>query len=196
MFNNAYNISRYRFYFLLLFIVSISFSSVYSLDQSKIDEYKAMIEQYKKENNKAEEAKYLNKIAFLYWNIDALRDAKNYFEQSISINEEIGNKNALRAIYDNLGLISLDLEEYQNSINYFEKSLKINESLKKKDAIASDLINIASALHELGYYSESNHKTSRALEIGKELNNLDLIKNCYNQLANNYKELLEYLKNM
>ncbi len=179
-------------YFILIFFIAFNFGPerIQANDiQQQIEQYKAAIKKYEAEGNQAELAKYLNKLAYLYWHIDADSEAIKYFQRSIEINSKLGNKNALRAIHNNLGLIYSGREEYQKAIESFEKSLEINIEKGNKNEAASDNLNIALAFQALSYYSESNNRAEQALEKAVEMNNLSLVKTCYGILGENYEKL-------
>lgn len=179
-------------FILVLIILLFNFISkdIHANDiQQQIEQYKSAIKKYESEGNQAELAKYLNKLAYLYWHINADTDAIEYFGQSVEINTQLGNKNALRTLYNNLGLIYSEGEEYQLAVDNFNKSLEINLKMGDKPAAASDYLNIALALQALSNYSESNSAVEKALEKALEMNNLELTKTCYGILGENYEKL-------
>jgi CheY-like chemotaxis protein len=157
--------------------------------QNQIEQYKTLVKKYEDEKNKNELARYLTKLAYLYWQIDASSEAINYFERSIKVNKELKNSNALRIIYNNLGLIYSEKDEYQKAIDYFQKSLQLNLSEGNKDEAASDYLNIALAFQSLGYYSESNNRAQQALNKALETQNMEMAKSCYGILAENNEKL-------
>lgn len=182
-------ISIFNILFILFCIIFFSSPIRGNAFQSQIEEFKQKIERYKNEGNQKELANYLNKLAYVYWQIDALNEASNYFQQSLSINQELGNKNAQRIITNNLGLIHSELEDYQKAIDFFEKSLQFNLNRNNNEDIISDLLNIAMALHELKFFAESNNRAEQALEKALEIDNLQLTKSCFGLIAENYENL-------
>jgi serine phosphatase RsbU (regulator of sigma subunit) len=181
------------FIFLFVFLIqtcsSLSLQAANDDIQNQIEQYKLLVNQYEEEKNATELARYLTKLGYLYWQIDAGREAVSYFERSAEVNKQLKNNNALCTIYTNLGLISSELEEYQKAIGFFEKSLKLNQSSGNKEDIASDYLNIALAFQSLGYYAESNNRAKTALERALEINNLGIVKSSYGILAENAEKL-------
>ncbi len=180
-----------RFVFLIC-VVSASFfcEEIQANDiQQQIEQYKAAIIKYENEGNNTELARYLNKLGYLYWQIDAEGESIEYFERSVEINLKLDNKNALKTIYNNLGLIYSERDEHQKAIENFKRSLEINRKKGNINEAASDNLNIALALQALSYYSESNNRAEQALGKALELNNLNLAKTCYGVLGENYDKL-------
>lgn len=151
--------------------------------QQQIEQYKQLISNSETSGDKTASAKYITKLGYLYWQIDAPSEAIKYFQKSIQLNIELGNKNAEHVLYSNLGLIYTAQEEYDKAISSFEKSLDINKQMGNKEDMASDYLNIALALEQQGYYAEAINKASLALQKGLEINNLDIAKSCYGVLG-------------
>ncbi|QKG79336.1 tetratricopeptide repeat protein [Tenuifilum thalassicum] len=130
-----------------------------------------------------------NKTATSYWVNGNLSKASKVYLQAASVAERLNNKNALKVIYTNLGMIFVDLEQYTDANAYFQKCLKINRAQKKKSEIASTLINIASTYKELGKYQEALSYCTEANTLAIEENNAKLLKNSYSLLAEIYEAL-------
>jgi CheY-like chemotaxis protein len=177
--------------FILLFLPNVLATVSAGSDdiQTQIEQYKILVDKYEQEKNTAELARYLTKLGYLYWQIDAGLEAISYFERSIEVNKQLGNNNALRTIYNNLGMICSEREEFQKAIGYFEKSLKLNQAQGNKEEVSSDYLNIALAFQSLGYYSESNNRAQLALDRALEMNNLEMVKTCYGILGENAEKL-------
>jgi CheY-like chemotaxis protein len=157
--------------------------------QKQIEQYKSLLNKYEAENNKNEQARYLTKLGYLYWQIDASSEAINYFERSIAINKELRNSNAIRTLYNNLGLLYAEKDEHQKAIDYFEKSLQLNLAQGSKEEASSDYLNIALAFQSMGYYAESNNRAQQALNGALEVQNMEIAKSCYGILAENNEKL-------
>ncbi len=178
----------------LIFLSVTSFGSGSDDIQNQIEQYKSLISKYESEENNIELSKYLIRLGYLYWQIGAQREAIDYFERAIDVNKDLGNKNAIKTLYNNLGLIYTEDEEYQKAIGYFEKSLQLNLAKGSKIEATSDYINIALSFQSLGYYAESNSKAEKALENALELNNLEMAKTTYGILGENYDKLGQHKK--
>lgn len=139
--------------------------------------------------NYAEAAMYYGKVAKSYWVNNQPKSANDYFLKAAAMNEKIGNTNALRSIYGNLGVLCADQENYDKAIGWFQKSLAINRQQQKKPDIAAMLVNIASAQMELGKNGEAITALDEANALARELNDINLIRNTYGLLAECEKRL-------
>ncbi len=157
--------------------------------QNLINDYLSQVEKYERENNKVEAANYLNKIAYLYWQNGTGIKSIEYFKRSLSINQELGNTNAIKAISNNLGFIYSEYGDYASALDNFNKSLKLSREQNNKLDIASGIINISHILSELKDYNKSNEGLEEALNLGKEINNFQIIKNCYELFYKNYEKI-------
>ena len=176
--------------FQILVILIILFPNIlFSQTNDKINDYLQKVELYKSQGDKSETAQYLNKLAFLYWDQENYDKALDYFNQSLTINVDIGNKNAIKTIYTNIGMIYSDKEEYETSILYFRKSLLISREINVKKDIASSLINLAVPLVTVKRYDEANKNLLEALNISMQNNNIKLMRTCYGMLSENYKKM-------
>ena len=161
-----------------------------------INDYLSQVEKHEKENNKIEAANYLNKVAYLYLQNGLGIKSIDYFKRSLSLNQELGNKNAVTTIYSNLGFIYSEYGDYHSAHNYFNKSLRLSREQNKKWDIASGIINISQILFELKDYNKSNEGLEEALNLGKEISNFQIIKNCYELLYKNYEKLGDSKKSL
>ena len=151
--------------------------------QREIDDNLALAKGSESQGNLAEAALYYGKVAKVYWVNNQSNQATEYFETAASLNEKIGNVNALRTIYGNLGVLSSDAEQYDKAIGYFQKSLTISRKQKRKADAATMLVNIGSAQLELNKNQEALKSLTEANSIALELNDLGLIKSTYGMLA-------------
>jgi CheY-like chemotaxis protein len=157
--------------------------------QYLINAYLSQVEKYEKENNKAEAANYFNKIAYLYWQNGAGIKSIEYFKRSLSINQELGNTNAVKTIHNNLGFIYSEYGDYSSALYNFNESLVLSRQQNNKLDIATGIINISQVLSDLEDYDKSNEGLEEALNLGKEMMNFQIIKNCYELLYKNYEKL-------
>ena len=146
------------------------------------------------ENNNNKIAYSLNKIAFIYWELNNKDSSVFYFLEGIKYNEKINNRNGIKAAYNNISMIYADNNQLNLAISYAKKSLKVRRKIGEKLEIATGLIGIASFLENQGKNSESNKYLDEALEIASELNNYQLLRNCYGIYTTNYKALGEVEK--
>jgi len=191
MLNKLFKISVFVFWVFILTLNpdSLHGQQINSADKAKIDEYKQLIEEYQNKDNKNKIQENANKLAFIYWQNLHYEQAIQYFEKSLTLNEELGNKNGVKLTNYYIGMIHSEKDDYDKAIRYFEKGIKISKELGKKSSLVSGLINIAQAYQDKGELKKSNKKSMEALEKAKELNNLKLIRTCYGLLADNHENL-------
>ncbi len=178
-------------YFVLLLITCFSSSwggMVYGQKipeaiQREIDANLVLAKSNESKGNLSEAAMYYGKVAKVYWVNNQGKQAIDFYELAASLNIRIGNTNALRTIYGNMGVISSDQEEFENAIVYFQKSLAISKKQKRKADAANMLVNIGSAQLELNRSQESLKSFTEANALALELNDLNLIKSTYGVLS-------------
>jgi class 3 adenylate cyclase len=96
-----------------------------------------------------------------------------YFNKTLEISEEIGDKKGAAFSLNNIGLVYEELGEYDKALDYHEKSLKINEQVGNRGGISSSLKNIGDVLVKIGKPEDALNSYSKALEIEKEIGNKD-----------------------
>ncbi|MDA3778686.1 MAG: response regulator [Bacteroidales bacterium] len=162
--------------------------------QAIINTYKEKLKLSQTDNRLPDQAKYLNKIAYKYWEYKFYDKAITNFNTSLGVNKTIGNKNAIKGIYYNLGLIYSDNEEYDNALKNFDKGIEYAKLLKQKGDVYSGLINKSTTLKNLAKNNQAILTLNKAFNLAKELNKKELIRTCYGMLAENY-ELIGDSKN-
>lgn len=173
----------------ILCLVAICAGPVFGQDNKTLKEYDKIIEKHTKNNNQIEAAKYLNKAGYLSWRTGQLEEAIKYFKSSIEINEDIGNKNAIKQLNSNIGLIYTDLKEFEKSVEYLKRSITICKMLNDVSMLVNNHINIGIAYQGVGQYKNSNQHLKTALDHARENNNIKLMKTCYSSLAENYRSM-------
>ncbi|MGE0079655.1 MAG: response regulator [Bacteroidales bacterium] len=181
----------FRIALILLFAIS-NLSKAQNINQETtvlLEEYKNKANEFKSANNPTQQASYLNKIAYLYWENNAYTEAINYFKESLLINKQANNHNGTKAILYNIGLIYSDLEDYKKAYDNFHEGLTYARKLNQKEGIYAGLINEAGALKNLSKNTEAIKAVDEALLLAQELNDLKLIRTSYGMLAENYEAL-------
>jgi CheY-like chemotaxis protein len=182
-----------QLFILIIFSAGIMQSygqSVFPEDiKSNIKELEQQAEKFNKEGNKNFEANCFNHIASIYWEQNARERAVDFFKQSLVLNRELNNLNAVKSIYNNLGFIYVELEDYEKALDSFRENLKINRAQHKRPDIASSLQNISQVQYNIKQYTDAVTSLEEAVGIALEINNIELAQCCYRQLADNYEKL-------
>ena len=155
----------------------------------EIEEHKAKANELENAGDFNQAAFHLNKAATIYWVNGFPNKAIPLFEQTITLNERIGNNNAIRMLNNNIAMIYTDEEDYPKALSYFNKSLSIARQMSRKPDIAASLLNIANVQTEMQKYTHAAKTLEEANAIARELNDAKLLRNCYSLLADVYEKM-------
>lgn len=157
--------------------------------QNDVERYKELVSRYKQADNAQQAAFYLNKIAFVYWENGNIKEAINYFLETVPLNEKIRNYNDIKAVYSNIALIYADMDRLDLTLDYFYKSLDIRKKMNSKSEVAAGLIDVAYIHTALNQTEKAIKLLDEAYALSQEVNNPRLILNCLKLLAQNYDRL-------
>lgn len=132
---------------------------------------------------------HLNKAATIYWVNGHSQKAIEIFEQAIKQSSKIGNLNAIKTFYTNIGLIYTDNEDFSKALQAFSKSLEVSRQMNRKSDIAASLLNLANVHSEMNNFNEALKNLDEATSLGKDLNDERLLRSCYSLLASLYEKL-------
>lgn len=138
--------------------------------------------------NMKEATRYLNDIAFIYWEHNQYQEAINYYKKSLIINIDIENENGIAMINNNLGMLHADILDYPASYDYFMQTLAARRSNNEKTGMISALINLSVVLNNLEKYDESIKDLEEALNLAREMNDADQMKSCYGMLSETFEK--------
>ncbi len=171
---------------LLLFqsLIAQHAPSLPDAQQSQVEQFLQEIATYQAANNYNEAARYLNKVARIYWDHEDTQQALDYYSQSLGLNQKLGNTHAQLSIYNFMGMIHADRGEAQRSIDMYQKALDIARSTGQRNAsLIEALKNMAFSHESLQQYKAAIPHMKEALEIAQEMSNLELMRTCYFSLA-------------
>lgn len=157
-------------------------------DSGTIQSYQQKYEEEIKINRVKEASRYLNEIAFLYWNHNYYQEATNYYEQSLELNSTINNENGIAMIHNNLGMLYADLGEYEKSLGSFSKTLAARRANDEKYGIISALINRSVVNNNLKDYDQSITDLLEALDIARGMNDMSQMKSVYGMLSESFEK--------
>jgi adenylate cyclase len=159
-------------------------ASLSAAEQADVAQKLQAAEKFQSENDLNEAARNLNAVANLYWEKKAYDQAVKYFSQSLQLNQQLGNSQAVKSLYNYLGMIYADKGQPSKSIEMYEKSLELVRRSGKRDAnLVEGLKNLAYSYESLQDYPKAIQKLQEALEVAREMNNLKLMSTCYFNLA-------------
>ena len=132
---------------------------------------------------------HYNNAARIYWLNGASSQAIELFLKIVDLNKKLGNLNAQRVIYNNIGMIYSDEEDYPKAIEFFGESLNISRQMNRRADIAASLLSIAHALSESGALPQAVTNLEEAKAIALELNDEKLLRNTYSLFADVYDKM-------
>ena len=91
----------------------------------------------------------LNNIGLIYRNKGDISLALEYYQKSLKIREETGDKKGLSTAFNNIGVIYKNQGNITKALEYFHKSLKIREQIGDKNLVMNSFNNIGDI-----YYSQ------------------------------------------
>ena len=118
--------------------------------------------------------------------------AIDYYNQSIKIAEEIGDKAEIVPSLNNIGMIYKEQGNYAKAIDYYTQSLKINEEVGDRKVVAASLIFIGNVYENQGDFTKALEYGSRALSIAQEIGATARIKGAAKSLWKVNKKLGRY----
>ncbi|MCE3258694.1 MAG: protein serine/threonine phosphatase [Bacteroidetes bacterium] len=111
-----------------------------------------------------------NNLGFYYNQAGKKEYALNYFKKSMTILEEINNKQGLSDVYNNIGLIYKNVGQVSQCLEYYFKCLKICDELGDRRGKASSLNNIGMMYLDLEEHVKALEYLRDALSEWEKLN--------------------------
>jgi class 3 adenylate cyclase/uncharacterized protein HemY len=121
-------------------------------------------------------------------------EALNYYQLSLKIREEIGDKKGISASLYNIGNIYLRQGNYPQALDYHQRSLKIEEEINNIEGVALSLGNIGVIYTEQDNYPKALEYYERSLIIQQERGDKEGIANSLANIGFNYKKQDNYSK--
>ncbi|HXB40024.1 MAG TPA: tetratricopeptide repeat protein [Bacteroidia bacterium] len=146
------------------------------------------------------EAQILSNLSFIYKNKGDIATALDYFERSLKISEEIGDRIGEAIELNNLGVLHQNLGDIPKALKYYERSLKIRGEVEDKKGISNVLNNIAVLYQQQGDNTKALEFFEKNLKLQKSLNDKSGISTSLNNIGfiyENEKKLdvaLEYFE--
>ncbi|MBU8892145.1 MAG: tetratricopeptide repeat protein [Bacteroidales bacterium] len=141
------------------------------------------------EKGKAESFK---NIGIYYWNKSDYYEAWKYFEASLKIYRDIGNKKGIADCLLGFGIVHFFQSNYSQALNYFNQSLKINEQIKDVKMVSVCLNNIGEVYKMQENFPEALKYYQKTLKIAIEIRNDKEISTSYTNIGEIYTKLGNY----
>jgi tetratricopeptide (TPR) repeat protein len=134
----------------------------------------------------------LTSLGSAYQSLGQYQIAIDYYQQSLTIYREIGNRKGEASSLNNLGNTYDFLGQYQIAIDYHQQSLAIFIEIGDRKGEANSLHNSGGAYYSLGEYQQAIDLYKYSLVIKREIDDRKGEANSLNNLGNTYNSLGEY----
>jgi len=145
-------------------------------------------------------AKLLDSLGRLHQAIGNLDNALEHYEQSLSIQQEIGDKAGEGSTLNNISQIFKARGDYDTALKYLKQSLDIRQEIGDKSGEGTTLNNISGIYHANGDYDTALKYLKQSLDIQQEIGDkagegttLNNISQIYDSRGD-YDTALKYLK--
>jgi class 3 adenylate cyclase len=156
---------------------------------SKSLEYIALAREKEGQGDKRQASHYFNEAASLEWERKNYNASIELYENSLRLNQQVGNVSGMNGIYNNLGMIYHDKGEYKTALDYFQKNLTGRRAGGDKVSIISSLINISVVQNNLQQHQNAIKSIEEALNIAREMGDSQQMRSCYGMLAETYEKI-------
>jgi adenylate cyclase len=114
--------------------------------------------------------------------------ALEYFQRSLKIYEEIGDKKGIAGIIGNIGIIYKNQGDYPKALEYYQRSLKINEEIGNKQSMAATIGNIGNIYSDQGDNTKALEYYQRSLKVNEEIGDKKGIAGIIGNIGNIYQD--------
>jgi len=168
--------------------------------------FEEIIEKYKRITSKTKWKTYIdnwgeevdeNKGRFIagimFYNISNFNKAIEYYEKSLKIRRDCGDRAGESKCYMNLGAAHGSLGDFNKEIEFYEKSLKIakiGDRARESECYA----NLGAAYTNLGDFKKAIEYYEKSLKINKEIGGKSVESACYTGLGIVYRNLGDFNK--
>ncbi len=142
----------------------------------------------------------LRELGVIYNRQNRAPQALDYFQKSLAIFEETGNKSRKALLLHDIGVTyAAVVRNYEKALEYYNKSLAISEEIGDKSMIAWAINSMGFAQGSLGRSELSMELYEKSRKLSEELGDKDLLETVLNNIATHYisygryAEALEYL---
>ncbi|RLD58764.1 MAG: hypothetical protein DRJ01_12155, partial [Bacteroidetes bacterium] len=131
-------------------------------------------------------ANTLNNIGSVYRNWSDYDNALIYFNKSLKLRKQIGNKIGISTSENNIGEIYSLLGNYKESIKHYQKALKLREQIGNEQGIARTFLHIGEVYIDWQDYERAIDYFQEALKILNKIKDKNGIAKSLNNIGNIY----------
>ena len=179
----------------LFFLGSLYLST--GKDAESLQSYNQALAIFKAKNDLAYQAIILLSIGGIYRNKeDGKKTAINYYQEALKLEEQLGNINLKATIFNELGLLYLEIGETKESLKYYDQALNLHRQENKPERVAFVLNSMASIYNILGENQQALDTYNQALQIQTQIQDKIGEGNTLIYIANVYFSLGDYQRSL
>ena len=157
-----------------------------SLRKKIINQYKQTLSKMQETDDDQEKSKVYLEIADTLKNIKAHSNALDFYQQSLEIEENQGNKKNVATILDNIGDVYLDSGLYNSSIENYEKSMLLKEDIGDKEGISDAFSNIGNVYETTYDLNKAIDYYEKSAEVKDDIDDRDGLSDIMDNIGNIY----------
>jgi tetratricopeptide (TPR) repeat protein/DNA-binding CsgD family transcriptional regulator len=139
----------------------------------------------KSDNHKVEVLATIN-IGILYYHLNDLEKALNYYFTALDLAVDYGLEETLNAIYNNIAIVYSDNNEFENAREYFLNALNISKERNDSLRIGINNLNLANLHSDYNRYADARKYIDEAEKIMMAFDQPGLLVPLYNVKGNIY----------
>jgi tetratricopeptide (TPR) repeat protein len=119
-----------------------------------------------------ERAETLNGIGLLAWPQSDYAAARRYFEESLAIREEVGDRKGVAGSLNNLGNLAAEQGDFETARSLFEGALLINREIGNRDWEGHNLNNLGNVALDQGEYETARAYLEQSLTVKRDVGDM------------------------
>ncbi|MDY6999988.1 MAG: tetratricopeptide repeat protein, partial [Actinomycetota bacterium] len=135
---------------------------------------------------RARQALLCNEFGLIHNARGEYETALEWYERSLALCEELGDRAGLATTYNNIGIIYDARGEYETALEWYMKDLAISEELGDRAGLATTYNNIGGIYKARGEYETALEWYERSLALGEELGDRAVLATTYNNIGGIY----------
>ncbi|MCK5303939.1 MAG: tetratricopeptide repeat protein [Candidatus Heimdallarchaeota archaeon] len=117
-----------------------------------------------------------------------LNEAERHYRKSLSLWEQIGNKQEISSVLNNLGVLNRTKGELHKALGYYQKSLFLYKEFGNIDDIATSLNNIGNIFRYQGELDEALQYYKQSLDSWEEIGNSQFVSLAFYNIGEVYQQ--------
>ncbi|MEM9162979.1 MAG: tetratricopeptide repeat protein, partial [Cyanobacteria bacterium P01_F01_bin.4] len=136
----------------------------------------------------------LNNLGGVYYTLGDLAQAQTFYQQALTLAQEIGNRASEGRILTNLGLIDRQAGHYDQAEQHYQAALEILTAIGDQASVSSTLNSLGVVYEALGQTDQALDSYQQGLAIAEEIGDQRQIGNLWDGLGGLYYRQARYGK--